>query len=323
MFNKLVQIKMEDLVITNNRTIKVIEPQNKINLSQWFGENKKEFDQFLAEHGAVLFRNFSVYAASDFQRCAQSAVSKLMDYVFRSTPRTKVGGKIYTSTEYPANQKIPLHNECSYTNQWPDKIFFCCLVPPGMAGETPIADSRRIYEKIPKEIKEKFESKGVMYLRNYGGGIDLSWQEVFQTENKEEVEFYCQENNIQFEWFDDKDQLRTKQICQAVITHPLTKEKSWFNQAHLFHISELPSEIQKILREQFSDDELPRNTFYGDGSPIEESTLNEIRQVYHEEEMMFPWQRGDVMVLDNRIMCHGRSPFSGDRKIVVAMGADD
>jgi alpha-ketoglutarate-dependent taurine dioxygenase len=33
-----------------------------------------------------------------------------------------------------------------------------------------------------------------------------------------------------------------------------------------------------------------------------------------------PWQKGDVALLDNMKISHGRMPFEGDRRILVAMG---
>jgi hypothetical protein len=92
----------------------------------------------------------------------------------------------------------------------------------------------------------------------------------------------------------------------------------WFNQAHLFHVSSLKSEIRESLLA--SAGELPRHAFYGDGSPIEDAVLEEIRAAYEREAIVFTWQNGDVLVLDNMLTAHGRRPYRGARKIVVGMG---
>jgi alpha-ketoglutarate-dependent taurine dioxygenase len=34
----------------------------------------------------------------------------------------------------------------------------------------------------------------------------------------------------------------------------------------------------------------------------------------------FRWERGDVLLLDNYLVAHGRNPYEGPRKILVAMG---
>jgi hypothetical protein len=87
----------------------------------------------------------------------------------------------------------------------------------------------------------------------------------------------------------------------------------------MFHISNLEPAVRESLLEEFGEENLPRNSYYGDGSPIESSVLDEIRGVYREESFSFPWHEGDIMMLDNFLSTHGREPFVGPRKIVVAM----
>ena len=157
-----------------------------------------------------------------------------------------------------------------------------------------------------------------MYVRNYGGDIDLSWQNVFQTASKTEVEQYCRQADISFEWLGN-DRLRTRQICQSVARHPKTGEMVWFNQANLFHVSSLPPEVQKSLLTGFGEEFLPRNAYFGDGERIEDSVIRHINQVYEREWAAFPWQKGDVVMLDNMLAAHGRNPFRGQRKVVVGM----
>jgi alpha-ketoglutarate-dependent taurine dioxygenase len=123
---------------------------------------------------------------------------------------------------------------------------------------------------------------------------------------------------IEFEWRGN-NRLRTRQVRQAVATHPKTGETVWFNHAHMFHTSNLSPETLKSLSAEFKDDELPRNAFYGDGSPIESSVLEEIRDIYTRSAVVFQWRKGDVLILDNFLASHGREPFVGPRRILVAM----
>lgn len=303
------------------KALAMIDAAKPLSPIEWYEENKNFITQEILQSGGVLLRNFDISSMSEFSRFANCFEPNLLDYTFRSTPRTKLGGKVYTSTIYPADRTIPQHNENSYTNNWPNHLLFYCAIAPTISGgETPVADSRRVYQQIDPEIVKKFEQHGVLYVRNYMPGIDLSWQEVFQTDDKKIVEEYCANNNISFSWNVDKADLQTKQVVQATLTHPKTAEKVWFNQAHLFHFSALPEEQQVVMKEEFGEQNLPRNSYYGDGSRIEPSVLEHIREVYEANKLQFPWQIGDILILDNILMTHGRNPFQGDRKISVAFG---
>ena len=296
----------------------VISPKSNSSWRDCFNEIALFVEQNLQKVGGVLLRGFEVNGAEDFNQFAKSFGYDLLNYDYASTPRSEVSGGVYTSTEYPAHQVIPLHNEQAYTLNWPLKIWFHCVTAAQQGGETPIADSRKVYQQIPPTIREKFLEHGLLYVRNYGNGLDLTWQQAFGTEDKCQVENFCQQNNIKYTWKDDGE-LQTKQICQAIATHPITNETVWFNQAHLFHVSNLDANIRETLISIVGENNLPRNVYYGNGQPIEDETLNQVRQVLDNCQVSFPWQEGDIMMLDNMLAAHGRSTFSGDRKVIVAM----
>jgi alpha-ketoglutarate-dependent taurine dioxygenase len=289
-----------------------------LDLAQWAGENREWIEASLLRHGGLLFRGFPVSAAADLQRFIAAVSGDLLEYRYRSTPRTEIAGRIYSSTEYPADQEIPLHNENSYSQGWPLKIFFFCEQPATTGGMTPIADSARVYERISPAVRDRFREKRVMYVRNYGGGADLPWQEVFQTRESAAVDAFCRDHGISVEWLPG-GRLRTRQVCQVVVRHPKSGRMLWFNQAHLFHVSSFEPEVREAMLEVFGPDELPRNAFYGDGSPLEEAALAEIRQIYREEQVTFVWEQADVLLLDNMAVAHGRTPYTGPRKIRVGM----
>lgn len=297
----------------------LVEPsEREIDSVSWACASREWIATQLREHGALLIRDFGIDSVEAFERFVSAISGRLLDYTNRSTPRTRVGGNIYTSTEYPANQSIPLHNELSYAREWPLKIWFLCLRPAREGGETPIADSRAVFHRIDPAVRDRFMEKKVMYVRTYGQGVDLSWQNVFQTDDRGLVEAFCRRAGIDVEWL-DKDRLRTRQVCQAVSRHPTTGEIVWFNQAHLFHISSHKPEIRASLLAAFGEKDLPRNAYYGDGTRIEDSALDEVRRAYQAEQVMFPWRRGDVLMLDNMITAHGRARFVGPRSVLVGM----
>jgi len=289
-----------------------------IDLIEWSQRNVKSFQSLLSAHGAILLRGFPVDGLENFEQFVTAVSSQLLKYNERSSPRTQVGTNIYTSTEYPASETIFLHNENSYQSTWPLKIFFYCSVAAQSGGETPIADCRRIYTKIRPEVRQAFTERQVMYVRNFGDGFGLTWQNVFQTEDKSKVEAYCRSAGITLEW-KDGDKLRTRQVRPAIARHPYTRELTWFNHATFFHITTLDPVIQRVLRRNFREQDLPSNSYYGDGTPFEAEVMEHLRDVYQSEQVSFAWQQGDVLALDNMLVAHGRSPFAGSRKVLVAM----
>jgi alpha-ketoglutarate-dependent taurine dioxygenase len=321
---KVIRLSHEDLVRTDymdteKRFPLVMEPRTAgFELVVWAESDREFIERQLLECGAVLFRGFDIKGVTQFEQFARAISGELLDYRERAAPRREIGARVYTSTEFPADQSIPLHHEMSYSHNWPTKLWFYCAQPAEQGGSTPIANDREVFNLIDRRIKERFLENGVMYVRNYGEGLDLSWQEAFQTDDRSVVESYCRQAGTQFEWRAG-DRLRTRQVRQVTVKHPRTGETVWFNHAHMFHLSNLSPEVRGALLAEFKDDEIPRNAFYGDGSPIESSILDEIRDVYQRSAVIFPWRQGDILMLDNFLTSHGREPFVGQRAILVAM----
>jgi len=289
-----------------------------LHVADWGRNERERLLAELQEHGAVLLRGFGIHSMSQFETLTRAITPELLDYCERAAPRFEVGKNIYTSTEFPADQAIPLHHEMSYSHNWPMKLWFYCHQPAAQGGATPIACDRLVFKRLNPKIKETFLRKGVMYVRNYGDGLDLTWQDAFQTTDKAVVESYCRKSHAEFEWREG-NRLRTRQVRQVVVTHPGTGETVWFNHAHMFHVSNLEATVRESLLREFTEEYLPRNAYYGDGSKIESSILGEIRETYRQNAITFTWEKGDVLLLDNILASHGRDPFVGPRKVLVAM----
>jgi alpha-ketoglutarate-dependent taurine dioxygenase len=292
-----------------------------VSLVEWVRECRPRIEALLGVHGGLLFRGFSSQGGDDLRRLAQSFGGDAVDYRERSSPRREVTRNVYTSTEHPADQEILPHNENSYAASWPRKIFFFCQQPAEQGGATPLADSRRVLGRIPRAIVERFERSGVAYVRNFGDGIGLTWKQSFQTEEAREVENYCRRNQIEWEW-KPGGRLRTLAVRPATVTHWATGEPVWFNQVLLFHPASLPAEARRVLTSEFAPEDLPLMVRYGDGATIEDEVVDMLRAAYREEAVSFPWEKGDVLALDNVLVAHGRAPFTGPRKILVAMAEE-
>lgn len=283
---------------------------------------KKEFlRQSLLQCGALLFRGFGLASEADLARCAAEFAGKeLLNYAGGASPRSRIEGKVYTSTEYPPDLTLALHNELSYTSEFPSQLFFCCTIAPEIGGETSIADSRRILNRIEPQTIETFKQKGVMYVRNLDAnkGSGYSWQDAFETDDESEVELHCRAVGSDFEWKTEGG-LRLSQTRPATAVHPETGEEVWFNQAHGFHPSALDAKTYETFISLMSEEDFRLNAKFGDGSAIPIEMLTQIRTALASETVLFPWRTGDVLVLDNLLAAHGRMPFTGARKIILAM----
>jgi len=311
-------VRMAALTPDGSLPLVVTPSIDGVDLLAWAGANRSLVEERLRMHGTVLFRGFGVDSASQFEAIVEAVAGATLEYRERSSPRSEVEGRVYTSTDYPPAYEIFLHNENSYAHSWPLVIGFCCLDPSPEGGATPIADCRKVVRSLNRSTVEAFARRQVLYVRNFGAGFGLPWQTVFQTADRAEVETYCHAAGLEFEWRDG-DRLRTRRRAPALRRHPVTGEAVWFNHATFFHVSTLEPQVRAALLAEFGQDDMPNSTYYGDGGPIEPEVLDELRAAYRDATIAFPWQRGDVMLLDNMLVAHGRARYAGPRRVVVAM----
>lgn len=297
----------------------IIEPAtDQVDLADWARNNREYIAQKLHTHGGILFRGFNLKTPADFERVA-AGVYKEIYSEYGDLPREGEGGKVYSSTPYPEDKCILYHNESSHMNRWPTRISFFCVIAAKEGGCSPIVDCRKVYQQLDPVVREKFENLGLMYVRNFCDGLDVSWQHFFQTGDRAVVEEACHKQGFICEWI-GKDNLRVKQRCRAVLRHPVTGEFSFFNQVQLHHVHCLDPAVRKSVLSIFRREDLPRHVYYGDGSEIEDSVMDHVGEIYEKNSVRFMWCQGDMVSLDNMLTAHARDSFVGPRKIVVALG---
>jgi Taurine catabolism dioxygenase TauD, TfdA family len=287
----------------------------------YYSANKAEIERNLLKNGAIKFSGIQIDSVDDFQQIVNSISVKFLNYIDGNSPRIKLSGNVYTSTEYDQTQRITMHNELSYSAKWPNSLFFSCLQPAVSGGETLIADSREILKRMNRDIVSEIEHRGIVYIRNLhsGEGLGPSWQDTFETKDTGQVEAYCQSYGIQFEWR-SKDSLRLKQPSRGIIEHRTSGEKVWFNQIDQFHPDHLGEEMLEMLSIMYdSPDDFPTYVTFGDGKEISKSLVREISDTIDELVIAPAWHPNELLVVDNELVCHGRNSFTGDRKVLVAM----
>ncbi|MDY4298107.1 TauD/TfdA family dioxygenase [Xanthomonas sp. LF02-5] len=289
----------------------------RASLSDALTGHKDALARTLASAGAVLYRGFAPISGEELDALVRSLSSAPYRNDEESSPRNHVYGNVYTSTNYRSEMDIFPHNENSYKQEIPTKLFFYCVDPGSEGGATPIVDCRKVLNRIDPAVRRRFEARRWMYVRNYTAGIGVPWQEAFNTQSRDAVEAYCLSQDIQFEWLGEES-LKTWQIRDPVLRHPVSGDAAWFNHATFFNIETLDADLRASLREMFGDDGLPHNTYYGDGAPIEPEVVNMLQQAYLAEAVPVAWQGGDLLVVDNLITAHARKPFKGERRIYLA-----
>jgi alpha-ketoglutarate-dependent taurine dioxygenase len=259
----------------------------------------------------------------DFRRCAVSFGAKPFGYVGGNSPRTSVAEDVFTSTEYPATATISLHNEMSYLPADPPRrLFFFSVQPAERGGQTSLAHTRDVLQCLPQEIVKRFAQKGLRYIRNFVPGMPLgrSWQETYATKVPAEVAARIAAQGGECLW-DNRGALRVSSSARALAAHPLTGETVWFNQAEQWHPSALGEEIRALLMKLAGRTGLPHDCEYADGEAIETEALECVRQALTQSKLLFDWERGDLLVIDNFLVMHGRESFSGERTTLTYLSA--
>ncbi len=303
-------------------------------LLTYIEEKQEAIRAQLLRYGGVLFRGYDLSSAEHFSEIVeQLGLGKGVDYIGGDSPRDKVHKSVYTSTEAPPSVKIPLHNELSFVNSYPNHIYFFCEIPPVDRGETILGDARAIYKAIDPEVRARFEERRLGYVSNYYyksrvmhllnrmQRFHKSWIEVFETDSKQEVEEKCRLNDFAFRW-NRNDWLRVEQIRPATMLHKETGEAVWFNQVHLYDFNPRLLGRGRWLGSNLLYS-LPNTRLhevhFADGSKIPRDDLYHILDVLDAKTIAFPWQKGDLLVLDNVLSMHGRATFTGRRRILTAM----
>jgi alpha-ketoglutarate-dependent taurine dioxygenase len=296
----------------------LITPARTMDLLELIHAHRERLEEHLMAAGGILLRGFGINTVEKFDAVTAALSSSRPDFAEESSPRSQIQGAVYTSTDYPPEYPIQFHNEYAYTSRWPMRLFFCCFVAAETGGATPIADTRRILRRLRDETRARFVDKGLLYVRNFIPHVGVSWQKSFGTDDPKVVEAYLQQKGIEHRW-GAEGRLQVLQRGPALAVHPKTGEQVWFNTALFFNVHGLEPES---LREFFAsepEEDLSTHTYYGDGSPIAPEVIEELRQAYQAESSRFPWQVGDVLLIDNMLASHAREPYSGARRVAVVM----
>ncbi len=286
---------------------------------RWAAEHRDALRAMVAEHGSILVRGLGVSEKPEIAAVFRNLAGGLMMEKEAFDPRHVHSEAVYAASKWAPNQQMCSHHELSYGCEVPGFMMFACLSGPTAGGATGVADAPTVLEALPAELTARFEQEGWILVRSYNDEIGASVSESFGTDDRSAVEAYCRANAIEFEWQPDGG-LRTWQRRSAVIHHPVTGQRCWFNQIAFLNEWTLDPDVREYLVEFYGADGLPFNTRYGNGDPIGADIVRVINGVYEANIVREPLQAGDLMLIDNIRTAHSREPFEGEREVLVAMG---
>jgi alpha-ketoglutarate-dependent taurine dioxygenase len=284
----------------------------------WAAEHRAALRAVVAEHGAVLIRGLGLRDADEVGAVFRQLADALMPEREAFAPRQLLADGVYSSTKWPPGQPMCMHHELSYRLEVPSLLLFACLVAPPTGGATALADGPAVLDALPADLVDRFERDGWLLVRTYNDEIGAPWTEAFGSDDRGDVEDYCRANGIEVEWQDDGG-LRTRQRRAAVIRHPATGRRTWFNQVAFLNEWTLDPDVREYLVDVYGADALPFTTRFGDGEPIGEDVVTLLNEVYDAHTVREPWQAGDLMLVDNLRTAHNREPYGGDRQVLVGL----
>ena len=284
---------------------------------RWVAAHRDSLRAAVVQHGSLLVRGLGLRDAAETAAVFQELGSLMIEREAFALRRAYAQG-VYSSSKWPPNQPMCMHHELSYALEFPSLMLFACLAAPADGGATPVADSATVLHALPTELVERFERAGWLLIRNYNDEIGASIADAFGTDDRGTVERYCRANAIAYEWQPD-GALRTWQRRSAVIVHPRTGQRCWFNQIAFLNEWTMNPEVREYLVDVYGDDGLPFNTRFGNADPIGAEVVQVINEAYEAHTVRERWQAGDLMLVDNIRTAHAREPYEGPREVVVAM----
>lgn len=314
----------------------------------WLGSRRRQFLARLDAAGAILLRDFAVADEFQFETVLRAFDFDLKSEYLGTSPRDRLTEYVYTASELPAHYPIMQHCEMSFLDSPPERLYFFCKTAPEADGETPICDFRKVWRELDPSIRAEFDRRGIKYVRRYSGPGDAvrsrgwrtkRWDEMFGVSNIEQAIRHAQAAGLQAERGPGDELVLTNRQAAARV-HPRTGVTVWHNHSQVFHPAAASFEYRKIARRQRTPrafilslvidaltfakrikgapESFDTNALFGDGQPIPSSYIKHVTDVIWENLQFFAWRQGDILAIDNRSVSHGRMPFKGPRRILVA-----
>lgn len=287
-------------------------------LAAFLSANKGAVNAALADAGALVFRGFDVPDPRAFDAAIEGYGEAGFTYEdsLSNAVRTNVTPRVFTANEAPPTTEIFLHHEMAQTPLYPAKLFFYCEIAPGSGGATPLCRSDWVLERLAEQSPEfvaRLEEEGVRYTNvmpgsdDAGSGQGRSWRSTLSVGDEAEAEARLKELGYSWDWLDDGSLRVTTAALPAVRTLE-DGRKTFFNQL-----------IAAFRGWADSRNDPNKAITFGGGEAITSEDMAPAIALADEFTHDLAWQAGDVALIDNFIVMHGRRPFEGKRRVLASL----
>ena len=286
----------------------------------WAADSKDSLLHLAETHGAVLLRDFPFPTVEHFDRLIESLGVENFPYKKSLSNAVRVNRteRVFSANEAPPDVQIFFHHEMAQTPLYPVWIMFYCEIPAEQGGATPLCRSDVLYDRLAEECPlfiHDCEQLGLKYSNVMPGdddpasGMGRSWKSTLGVTSREAAEERLRELNYSWEWQDDGCLRATTPQLPAVL-EVSPGRKTFFNQL-----------IAAYSGWKDSRNDPSSAIRHGDGSVLDADAVR--RAIELSEELAFDvaWQKGDAVIIDNRVVMHARRTFQGTRKIVASLGS--
>jgi alpha-ketoglutarate-dependent taurine dioxygenase len=276
--------------------------------SNIFAIDQENIRTLFKKSGVLLFRNFDINT-DKFEQFTNLFGTEFMHYIGGAQVRkiiNKNGDQTISSVNFYTDSdkqqkrtfKLPLHGEMFYTKSRPTLLWFYCVAPPLEDGETTVCDGVQVYQELSEATKNLFKTKRIKYIRHYANG---EWQGRFQTDDLSELAKFCQESDLHLKIDKDTQAITTEYVYPAIVKTRWGGQEAFLNSILIVEWQEAAGKTDSIVRLE-------------DNSRIPDDVLLELQEVTERLTYLISWQRGDILMIDNTRMLHGRRAFSDQQR---------
>ena len=281
--------KIELLGTSTGRIIYGNNRQDVMNLSV------VEVETLFKSFGILLFRGFEV----TYEQMKTFAGQFSSKFTREGTRHLADSSDGFVGLVDPGMNSVSPHCENGNSPFRPDAIWFCCARPAAQSGETLFWNGVRVWEELSEELRQLFLARKIKFVNNYSVEI---WRHFLGSDATIADAKQALEGLDDISYRINEDQsISIAYVCSAVIKTKYGNQDAFVN---------------NILTEHKDPEGL---VTFEDDLPIPDAVIDEIEKVMNRLTEELSWQTGDLVIIDNSKLLHGRRAFNDNRRQIYSL----